>query len=87
MQESQIKRILLKIYLKSGKVQRTQRNKKNRISSILQRVKKSEVAKYYLSVTYSPIVDSSNKVIEPKNEAYCVDKEIALYLLNCFTEA
>lgn len=87
MQKIQPEKFLIKIYLKNGKVQRTQTKVKRRISLILQRAKNSEVNKFYISVTYSPIVNSSNEIIKPKNEAYCLNKEMALYLLSCFTEA
>lgn len=77
---------LLKVFYTDGSIQTITRRSKRRISSFIQARDDSEIAKYYIRVTYYPIINNENKVITPINEGEYLSKQDLYLALRAFTE-
>lgn len=79
-------RYQLKIYKNSGEILSLNTANKRRIFYQIQTANESEVLKYFLRITYSPILDNFGKKINPTNEGYYKTKKELMHAWQCFTE-
>ncbi len=86
MTNPQPKKYLAKVYWKSGKLQRVQRDSNRRISAFFQTINWLEIEKIYLRVEYSPITNNLDQKVIPYNEGEYSGKAASFLPLNCFVE-
>lgn len=79
-------RFQLKTFYNDGSVKVTTRKNKGRFSSYIQANHNSNIVKYFIKVTYSPVIDCFNQKINASNEGFYISKQDLYQALGAFTE-
>ena len=79
-------RFQLKTFYRNGTVKVATKKNKRRLSSFIQANYNLEIEKYFIKVTYSPIIDNFNKKISPTNEGFYYKKQDLYQAIGAFTE-
>jgi len=74
----------LKIYEKDKTIERHRTKKTRRIFNLVRRVKKSELTRFYIKVTYGRAKDCNGKMATFYNDGFYTTKKGLLFAFRCF---